>query len=224
MSKIIERFVERGIFASRWLLAPLYVGLIIAQTFYCYRFGVELWHLIHNAITGVLHDPVTGVVKTVQVAGGALPETFSAALCLLGVLELIDMVMVANLIIIVLIGGYATFVSKLDLDDHVDRPAWLDHIDPGTLKTKLAGGLVGVSGIHVLQSFVKLSEASKVANFDYQPIMWQVIIHGTFTIAVLIMAYADLIVERKLKMGHGEGMAEDTKEKISPTTPAAATH
>ncbi len=211
MNKVIERITERGIFASRWLLAPLYVGLIIAQTFYCYRFGVEVWHLGHDAIAGM--KVVEGVAKE-----------FTPALFLLAVLELIDMVMVANLIIIVLIGGYATFVSKLDLDDHVDRPAWLDHIDPGTLKTKLAGGLVGVSGIHVLQSFVKLGEASKTANFDYQPIMWQVIIHGTFTVAVLIMAYADLIVERKLKMGHGEGM-EATEGKEAPATaPKPAPH
>ena len=109
------------------------------------------------------------------------------------------------------IGGYATFVSKLDLDDHVDRPAWLDHIDPGTLKTKLAGALIGVSGIHLLQTFTTLGEALKkaeVAAPDYHLVQWQVIIHLTFVISTIILALADYILEKKLALAHREGIED----------------
>jgi uncharacterized protein (TIGR00645 family) len=184
MLKTLETAMERGIFASRWLLAPLYIGLIIAQCFYCWQFAYELWYHI------VIPIWANGHIRDAQF--------------ILVILTLIDMIMVANLIVIVLIGGYATFVSKLDLDEHADRPAWLDHIDPGTLKTKLAGGLVGVSGIHLLQSFVKLGDAVNDAGGDTTVqtsyVMWQIIIHAVFTVAVLIMAWADLLVERKLAM------------------------
>ncbi|GDY11789.1 hypothetical protein LBMAG53_06670 [Planctomycetota bacterium] len=179
--KTFEGVLERGIFSSRWLLAPLYVGLIIAQAFYAWQFGYEVWSQI---IAGILEH------------GHIEEKKF-----MLSILTLIDMVMVANLIVIVLIGGYATFVSKLDLDDHEDRPAWLDHIDPGTLKTKLAGGLVGVSGIHLLQSFVHLGEEG--SHIDSNHVILQIVIHAVFTIAVLIMAWADLMVERKVEMQGG---------------------
>ena len=190
--KTFEGVLERGIFSSRWLLAPLYVGLIVAQAFYAWQFGYEVWSQI---IAGILEH------------GHIEEKKF-----MLSILTLIDMVMVANLIVIVLIGGYATFVSKLDLDDHEDRPAWLDHIDPGTLKTKLAGGLVGVSGIHLLQSFVHLGEEG--SHIDSSHVILQIVIHAVFTVAVLIMAWADLMVERKVEMqgGHGKKDSEPTGE------------
>ena len=136
--KMIENTVERMIFGSRWLLAPIYLGMIVAQGLYTWKFMQGLWHL------------------------GWDVNVSTEVVFLQGVLGLIDFLMVANLIIMVLIGGYATFVSKLDLDDHPDRPAWLDHIDPGTLKTKLAGALIGVSGIHLLQTFSQLGEGLRV--------------------------------------------------------------
>jgi uncharacterized protein (TIGR00645 family) len=209
--KFGESVMERGIFASRWLLAPLYVGMVIVQAFYCYKFGLDLYHIIHDTIGG--HTVQTVVDQAGTVMERTVPYT--PALFLLSVLELIDMIMVANLIIIVVIGGYATFVSKLDLDDHVDRPAWLDHIDPGTLKTKLAGGLVGVSGIHLLQSFVRLGEAG--SHVDTYNVVLQIIIHGVFTVAVLIMAWADLVVEKKIAMGnHSEGFGSKGGDGAAP--------
>lgn len=184
--KTLENLVEKGIFASRWLLAPLYIGLIIGQLLFSYMFFSELMHMVHELPT-------------------MKPHAF-----IIPLLGLVDMIMVANLIVMVVIGGYATFVSKLDLDDHADRPDWLDHIDPGTLKTKLAGALVSISAIHLLQSFALLGQtaekqAAGVAGPapDYQIIMWQVIIHVTFIVTTLLLAWSDLIFERKLKMAHG---------------------
>lgn len=135
MPNRLEGAIEWSVFASRWLLAPLYVGLIVGQVCFSYTFFRELWHLASHLSAMNERDVVT---------------------ILLG---LVDMIMVANLVIMVLIGGYATFVSKLNLDHEEDRPEWLDHIDPGTLKTKLAGALVSISGIHLLQSFNDLSKA-----------------------------------------------------------------
>ena len=128
------------------------------------------------------------------------PNGLSVARILVMVLEMIDIIMVANLVVIVVIGGYATFVSKLDLAGHADRPAWLDHIDPGTLKTKLAGGLVGVSGIHLLQTFVNLSTGGSTQPFEM--LIMQVVIHLAFVIGVVIMAWADLLAQRKVMMEH----------------------
>jgi uncharacterized protein (TIGR00645 family) len=193
--KFIETTMERGIFASRWLLAPLYVGMIIAQVLYTWKFLQGLWHLGHDAFD-------SGI---------------SEAFFLQGVLGLVDFLMVANLIVMVVIGGYATFVSKLDLDDHTDRPAWLDHIDPGTLKTKLAGALIGISGIHLLQTFTTLGEiigktnkglASTSATPDLQLVMWQVVIHLTFVVSTIILAWSDLVLEKKLALAHREGIED----------------
>jgi uncharacterized protein (TIGR00645 family) len=178
--KFIENLVERGIFGSRWLLAPIYLGMVVAQGAYTWKFILELWHLLHD-----------------------MPN-MDHTMFLQGVLTLIDFLMVANLIVMVVIGGYATFVSKLDLDEHADRPAWLDHIDPGTLKTKLAGALIGVSGIHLLQTFTTLSKGAEITN--YQSVMWQVIIHLTFVISTIFLAWADLLLEKKLVMAHHEGI------------------
>ncbi len=189
--KAVESLLERGIFASRWLLLPIYLGMIVAQALYTVKFLQGLWHLWHQLI----HDTSTSAVA-------------SEALFLQSVLGLVDFLMVANLIVMVVIGGYATFVSKLDLDDHADRPAWLDHIDPGTLKTKLAGALIGVSGIHLLQTFTTLGlnispgSVDPDRHIDTTLVMWQVIIHLTFVISTIILAYADLLLERKLSMAH----------------------
>ncbi len=185
--KKLESLLENGIFASRWLLLPIYLGMIVAQGAYTWKFGQELIHIISHT------------------------NELSETMFLQGILTLIDFLMVANLIVMVVIGGYATFVSKLDLDDHVDRPAWLDHIDPGTLKTKLAGALIGVSGIHLLQTFTTLGEALKkaeVAAPDYHLVQWQVIIHLTFVVSTIILAVADYILEKKLALAHHEGIED----------------
>lgn len=190
MANRAEIVLEWSIFSSRWLQAPMYVGLIIAQCFYCWKFGVELVHL---------------VVSTNEISGKVF---------LGGILELIDFVMVANLIAMVVIGGYATFISKLDLGDHADRPEWLDHIDPGAIKVKLAGSLIGISSIQLLQSFIKISEPSMAAGLIqasggidafYRGIFWQIMLHIVFVGSALLLAVTELVMYRRRRAGEGEG-------------------
>lgn len=151
------------IFWSRWLQAPLYVGLIVAQAVYVYRFMVELKHLVLD---------VRGLSETD---------------IMLLVLGLIDVVMIANLLIMVIIGGYETFVSRLNLQDHPDEPEWLSHVNAGVLKVKLAMALIGISSIHLLKTFINAPQLTE------QTIKWQVVIHLTFVISALVMAYTDRI-------------------------------
>ncbi len=162
----LERGFETVVFASRWIQAPLYGGLIVAELLYAYKFVVELWEMIHHA--------------------GELTET----LFMLGILSLIDITMVANLLTMVVIGGYATFVSKLDLDSHRDRPEWLSHVDPGTIKVKLAASLIGISSIHLLKSFVN------VANEAPEHIQWKLTIHLTFLGSAILLAWTDKIMQK----------------------------
>jgi uncharacterized protein (TIGR00645 family) len=185
----IEQFMEWLVFSSRWLLAPIYLGMIAAQLLFAYHFLVELSHLF-------------GKVD----AGG---EIF-----LQGILALIDMIMVINLVVMVLIGGYATFVSKLDLEHHEDRPVWLDHIDPGTLKTKLAGALIGISGIHLLKTFTMLLPQTPQGTpaltppIDERQVYMQIAIHLTFVISAVVLAWTDILLERKLQMGRASEHAD----------------
>ena len=160
----IEQGFEVIVFASRWIQAPLYAGLIVAEILYAYKFLSELWEMVH------------GIRE--------LPET----IFMLGVLSLIDITMVANLLTMVVIGGYATFVSKLDLEGHRDRPDWLTHVDPGTIKVKLAASLIGISSIHLLKAFVN------VANVDPNHIKWQIMIHLTFLGSAILLAYTDKLM------------------------------
>jgi uncharacterized protein (TIGR00645 family) len=158
-----QRILAGFIFWSRWLQAPLYVGLIVAQTVYVYHFMVELKHLVLG---------VQGMSETD---------------IMLLVLGLIDVVMIANLLIMVIVGGYETFVSKLNLQDHPDEPEWLSHVNAGVLKVKLAMALIGISSIHLLKTFINAPHMSE------QTIKWQVAIHLTFVISALVMAYTDRI-------------------------------
>lgn len=169
MSRAVQS-LERLIFWSRWLQAPLYLGLIAAQGVYVYKFGIELIHLVAGA------------------------HTLSEAEIMLIVLGLIDVVMVANLLVMVTIGGYETFVSKLDLEGHEDQPEWLSHINAGVLKIKLATALIGISGVHLLKSFIN---AEKVDN---RVMMWEVVIHLVFIVSALLMAWTDRIMTGTLKL------------------------
>lgn len=162
----IEHVFEMGIFASRWIQAPLYGGLILAEVLYAWKFLTELWHMVHDI--------------------GDLSET----VFMLGILTLVDITMVANLLTMVVIGGYATFVSKISLESHPDRPDWLSHIDPGTIKVKLAASLIGISSIHLLKAFVN------IANVPIEHIQWQIIIHLTFLGSAVLLAWTDKIMTR----------------------------
>ena len=169
-----ETLLERAIFASRWLQAPLYLGLIVAQGVYVWQFMVELWHLLHFAF---LHP------TDVQEGGSQV---------MLGVLGLIDVVMIANLLVMVIIGGYETFVSRLHLDDHADTPEWLSHVNAGMLKVKLATALVSISSIHLLKTFIEVRSTHAV--FTDTGVMWQVIIHFTFLISAFVLAWTDRVM------------------------------
>ena len=165
----VEQGFEALVFASRWIQAPLYGGLIMAELLYAYKFLMELWEMIHG-----IRDSTETIF-------------------MLGVLSLVDITMVANLLTMVVIGGYATFVSKLDLDGHPDRPEWLGHVDPGTIKVKLAASLIGISSIHLLKAFVN------VANVPTEHIKWQIYIHLTFLGSAILLAYTDKLMQRDKK-------------------------
>ena len=167
LKKTVESVLETCIFGSRWLQVPLYLGLIVGGGLYTYKFLVELMHLCLTI------------------------TTISESEVMLGVLTLVDITMVANLLAMVIIGGYATFVSKLNLSYHEDKPEWLQSIDAGTLKVKLAVSLVGVSGIHLLKVFINIE------HHDLQRVMWQVIIHAVFLLSAIALAYADKILHSK---------------------------
>lgn len=167
MANKAEKLIENIIFASRWVQAPLYVGLIVGGVLYAYKFTIELIHLV-----------------------GSINEITESAL-MLGVLTLVDITMVANLLIMVIIGGYSTFVSKMDIEHHEDRPEWLKKVDAGTLKVKLAGSLVGVSGIHLLQVFINI----ETRNLEY--VKWQVIIHVVFLLSSIMLAYSEKLLHEK---------------------------
>ncbi len=163
----VESVMEKVIFASRWFQAPLYLGLIVAGVLYAYKFIVELWHLVITV------------------------NEITEELLMLGVLTLVDITMVANLLIMVIIGGYATFVSRINLDGHPDKPDWLDKVDAGTLKVKLATALVGISGIHLLKAFINIKEKSN------DQVMWQVIIHVVFLLSSVMLAYTENLMKKK---------------------------
>ena len=165
----VEKALEAVVFASRWIQAPLYGGLIVAELLYAYKFLVELWEMI-------LH---VNQLKEVEF--------------MLGVLGLIDVTMVANLLTMVVIGGYATFVSKLSLESHPDRPDWLTHVDPGTIKIKLAASLIGISSIHLLKSFVD------IANENPEHVKWKIFIHITFLSSAILLAWTDKIMQKDKK-------------------------
>lgn len=166
MNQIIKP-MEYLIFWSRWIQAPLYLGLIVAQIVYCWLFMVELSHLVHGAIAA---------------------ERVSEVDVMLAVLGLIDVVMIANLLIMVIIGGYETFVSRMNLEDHPDQPEWLDHVNASVLKVKLATAIIGISSIHLLKTFIN------AANYDVKVLMWQTIIHVVFLLSAMAIASTDRLM------------------------------
>ncbi|MCU0964994.1 MAG: YqhA family protein [Burkholderiaceae bacterium] len=147
------------IFASRWLQLPLYLGLILAQAVYVFHFWVELSHLIEAAFgnTGALDKLVTSIGYKSTVEVKSLNET----IIMLVVLALIDVVMISNLLIMVIVGGYETFVSRMNLESHPDQPEWLSHVNASVLKVKLATAIIGISSIHLLKTFINAENYSE---------------------------------------------------------------
>ena len=174
------------IFASRWLQLPLYLGLIAAQGVYVFHFWIELVHLLEAAFGSqtALQALVSSIGYTSEVPVKALNET----IIMLVVLALIDVVMISNLLIMVIVGGYETFVSRMNLEGHPDQPEWLSHVNASVLKVKLATAIIGISSIHLLKTFIN------AANFDTKVLMWQTIIHITFLLSAMAIARADRIM------------------------------
>ena len=187
------------IFASRWLQLPLYLGLILAQAVYVFQFWVELVHLIEAAF-GNQKALITLIKSTGYQAAAILgpdgksiigyePITqLNETVIMLVVLALIDVVMISNLLIMVIIGGYETFVSRLRLDGHPDQPEWLDQVNASVLKVKLATAIIGISSIHLLKTFIN------AANYTDKVLMWQTLIHIAFLFSAMAIAYADRIM------------------------------
>jgi len=175
-----SRTLAAFIFASRWLQAPLYLGLILAQAVYVVLFFVELWHLIDNAI-------IAGHISETEV--------------MLSVLALIDIVMIANLLIMVIIGGYETFVSKIRIQGHHDEPDWLSHVNANLLKVKLAISIISISSIHLLKTFIEVGRMedgtvrtrSGEVIYSSEGVMWEVGIHLAFILSALALAWIDKI-------------------------------
>lgn len=173
------------IFTSRWLQAPLYLGLIVAQVVYVVVFMVELWHLVEEVV--------------------AHPEHIDEAGVMLAVLGLIDVVMIANLLIMVIIGGYETFVSRIDVQGHPDQPEWLSHVNANVLKVKLAMAIIGISSIHLLKTFIAVGdlgagpEGGVLGGEKYtaQGVFWQVTIHCVFIASAVALAAIDRMAQKR---------------------------
>ncbi len=179
------------IFSSRWLQLPLYLGLIVAQCVYVFLFGKELWHLLHDA-------PKLGEQQIMLI-----------------VLGLIDVVMISNLLVMVIVGGYETFVSRLRLEGHPDQPEWLSHVNASVLKVKLAMAIIGISSIHLLKTFIAAGAlgglpfcppeqlakatanlaASPCATLTAQGVLWQTIIHCVFILSAIGIAWTDRLMQ-----------------------------
>jgi uncharacterized protein (TIGR00645 family) len=174
------------IFMSRWLQLPLYLGLILAQCVYVFHFWVELMDLIGAALgnqTALQH-----IIAAVAVPGAIPPTRLNESTIMLVVLGLIDVVMISNLLIMVIIGGYETFVSRMYLDEHPDQPEWLSHVNASVLKTKLAMAIIGISSIHLLKTFINASA------YDAKVLLAQTGIHMAFLLSALAIAYTDRIM------------------------------
>ena len=174
------------IFASRWLQLPLYIGLIVAQAVYVYHFWVELVHLIEAAFgnAAALDKLVTSIGYDTSAKLDGLNET----IIMLVVLALIDVVMISNLLIMVIVGGYETFVSRLRLEGHPDQPEWLNHVNAGVLKVKLATAIIGISSIHLLKTFIN------AANYTDKVLLWQTVIHAVFLLSALAIALTEKLI------------------------------
>lgn len=189
--------LARAIFFSRWLQLPLYVGLIVAQAVYVYHFWVELVHLVeaafgNQAALEAIYRSVS-VASEVKAADGAAaaaarPVLLTETVIMLVVLGLIDVVMISNLLIMVIIGGYETFVSRLNLEGHPDQPEWLSHVNASVLKVKLATAIIGISSIHLLKTFIN------AAAYSEKTLIAQTAIHVAFLFSAIAIAACDRLM------------------------------
>ena len=173
------------IFASRWLQLPLYLGLIVAQGVYVWLFWQELYYLLVAAFGNA--DALDHVLDAVT-AGTSRPDGLNETVIMLVVLGLIDVVMISNLLIMVIVGGYETFVSRMNLEGHPDQPEWLSHVNASVLKVKLATAIIGISSIHLLKTFINAEQ------YEWKTIIAQVAIHITFLLSAMAIGASDRLM------------------------------
>ena len=184
MSQIAEtetpnlRPLPQLIFGSRWLQLPLYLGLIVAQGVYVVLFLKELWHLSLHAFS------------------------YTEQQVMLAVLGLIDVVMISNLLVMVIVGGYETFVSRLRLQGHPDQPEWLDHVNASVLKIKLAMAIIGISSIHLLKTFIEAGNIGQPGAKTEAAVLWQTVIHLTFIVSAIGIAAVDRLGQSTMQKPH----------------------
>ena len=183
------------IFMSRWLQLPLYLGLILAQCVYVYHFWVELVHLIEAAFGS--QAALDQIISSVGVGSATVrPTHLTETTIMLVVLGLIDVVMISNLLIMVIVGGYETFVSRMHLEGHPDQPEWLSHVNASVLKVKLATAIIGISSIHLLKTFINAEAYSE------KTLIAQTVIHITFLLSALAIAATDRVLSGPRNGGH----------------------
>src|SRR3990167_3291453 len=180
------RPIPSFIFASRWLQLPLYLGLIAAQGVYVFHFWIELVHLLEAAFGS--QTALQALISSIGYKETATTTALNETIIMLVVLALIDVVMISNLLIMVIVGGYETFVSRMNLEGHPDQPEWLSHVNASVLKVKLATAIIGISSIHLLKTFIN------AANYDLKVLMWQTIIHVVFLLSALAIALTDRLL------------------------------
>ena len=178
------------LFLSRWLQLPLYLGLVLAQCVYVYHFWVELVDLIGSVFGN--QSALQHTLETVTVKGAESSGKLTETTIMLVVLGLIDVVMISNLLIMVIIGGYETFVSRMNLEGHPDQPEWLSHVNASVLKVKLATAIIGISSIHLLKTFINATA------YDEKTLIAQTVIHLAFLLSALSIAYCDRIISRTI--------------------------
>lgn len=199
------RALPNFIFMSRWLQLPLYLGLILGQCVYVFHFWVELVHLIEAAfgnqaalaalVDGMGYQFPSVVDSTGKIIGQQVPK-LTETVIMLAVLALIDVVMISNLLIMVIVGGYETFVSRMHLEGHPDEPEWLSHVNASVLKVKLGTAIIGISSIHLLKTFIN------AAHYSEKILMWQTIMHLAFLVSAVAIAYTDKLLNSTKSDAH----------------------
>ncbi|GDX56339.1 UPF0114 protein [Comamonadaceae bacterium] len=182
------------IFASRWLQLPLYIGLIAAQGVYVFHFWLELVHLLEAAFGS--QTALQALISSIGYKETTITTSLNETIIMLVVLALIDVVMISNLLIMVIVGGYETFVSRMDLEGHPDQPEWLSHVNASVLKVKLATAIIGISSIHLLKTFIN------AANYADKVLIAQTAIHITFLLSAIAIAYTDKLMIRLSEQDH----------------------
>ncbi len=168
MLKKIERYLEKTIFNSRWILAPFYLGLVL----------------------GIILLFIKFIQKTVMMFNTVFSASVSDVI--VNILVLVDLSLVASLLLIIIFSGYEIFVSKIDTGDHVDRPSWMGKVDFSGLKLKVIGAIVAISAIDLLKSFMDIP--NELSEGEADKLMWKVIIHMTFVLSGLLFAIMDKVV------------------------------